>query len=165
MIQNFFEKRPNLSPKIYVYELIGVDSKKDLLKIGFTNRDAKQRIKEQIGASRLEYKIVLEESAMRHDGSNFTDRDVHTLLRKNNIHNPDGEWFDCSLKEVKKAIFALQSGDKHISNRTENFGLRPEQQEAIDKTEHRIFYGMQKCGLVKHSQHTNWQKKWVGQKY
>ncbi len=134
MTQDFFEKRPNSTPTIYAYELVGVDSKKGLLKIGFTNRDVEQRIKEQIGASRLKHKTVLSESAMKHDGSNFTDRDVHRLLRKNNIPNPDGEWFDCSVKEVKKAILALQNGDNHTNNRTENFGLRPEQQQALDKT-------------------------------
>jgi len=79
---NFFPKRPEANPTIYAYELIGVSTHNGLLKIGYTDRDAKTRVSEQLQTSGVKYKIVLEESAMRNDGSTFTDHDVHRFLRK-----------------------------------------------------------------------------------
>ncbi len=134
MSKDFFPKRLDVNPTIYAYELIGVNDKKGLLKIGYTDRDAKIRIKEQIGATHLKYKIVFERTAMKNDGSSFSDHDIHRYLRKKGFKNPEGEWFACLLKDVEIAFEALKSGEKNEENRTLNFGMRPEQQEAINKT-------------------------------
>ncbi|MCP9456036.1 MAG: hypothetical protein NNA18_08030 [Nitrospira sp.] len=40
----------------------------------------------------LPYRIVLEEAAMRQDGTVFTDREVHRMLRINGILQAGGEW-------------------------------------------------------------------------
>ena len=56
-----------------------------LLKIGFTDRKAQSRIAEQLKTARLKYKIVYEESAMKNDGSSFTNHDVHRYLRNQRI--------------------------------------------------------------------------------
>ena len=40
----------------------------DSLKVGYTSRDARTRIKEQIGTTGQEYEIVVEKSAMRRGG-------------------------------------------------------------------------------------------------
>jgi hypothetical protein len=82
-----------------------------LLKVGFTNIDAKTRVTQQYPTKRPgpdPYQIVLEESAMRKDGSTFTDREVHNYLRKKGFNNPEGEWFQCSGKEVKTAVEAVK---------------------------------------------------------
>lgn len=47
------------------------------LKIGYTDRDAETRVREQLHTSGVAYQIVLTESAMRDDGTCFTDRDIH----------------------------------------------------------------------------------------
>jgi hypothetical protein len=134
MAKDFFPKRLDANPTIYAYELIGVEDKKGLLKIGYTDRDPKTRIKEQIGATHLKYKIVHTDSAMKNDGSSFTDHDIHRLLRKKGFTNPEGEWFRCTLKELKAAIYALKTGEEYEENRTLDFGMRPEQSEAVNKT-------------------------------
>ena len=130
----FFPKRPESNPTIYAYELIDVESHKGLLKVGYTSRTSQNRIAEQLKTIRLKYNIVLEESAMRNDGSNFTDHEVHKYLRKQGIKNIEGEWFSCTIKEVKAAILAIRDGIRNEDNRTLDFKLRPEQKEAIDKT-------------------------------
>jgi hypothetical protein len=130
----FFPKRPDANPTIYVYELIGVPTHIGLLKVGYTVRASEKRIDEQTKTAGIKYKILLEESAMRNDGSAFTDKDVHRLLRKKKIKNPEGEWFKCTLKEIKSALIEIKSGIKNEDNRTLDFGMRPEQQEAVDKT-------------------------------
>ena len=134
MKTEFFPPRPSTNPTIYAYELMGVPNHLGLLKVGFTDRDAQKRVKEQLGTSAVSYKIVFEQSAMKNDGSSFTDHDIHRYLRKKGIHNPEGEWFKCNLKDIEAAIWAIKSGEKNEDNRTLSFGMRPEQQEAIRKT-------------------------------
>ena len=81
MEQKFFPQRPTVTPTIYAYRLIGVDSHKGYLKVGYTDRTAKERIDEQLHTSKVNYEIVLVESAMSNDGSCFTDKDVHRPYR------------------------------------------------------------------------------------
>lgn len=134
MSNKFFPKRPDTNPTIYAYELIGVATHKGLLKVGYTSRTSKERIAEQLKTSRVKYKIIFEESAMRNDGSAFSDSDVHRLLKKNGIKNHEGEWFHCTITDIKAAILEIKSGERNEENRTSNFNMRPEQEAAIEKT-------------------------------
>jgi hypothetical protein len=132
--KEFFPPRPSTNPTIYAYELVGVATHEGLLKIGYTDRDVRTRIKEQLGTAAIPYRIVFEESAMKSDGSSFTDRDIHRHLRKQGFANPEGEWFKCTLKDLRKAIREIKTGKRTEANRTLTFGMRPEQQEAVEKT-------------------------------
>lgn len=132
--RDFFPPRPAANPIVYAYELIGVPTHYGLLKIGYTARSSKIRIAEQLKTSAINYKIVFEESAMRNDGSSFTDHEIHRYLRKLGLANPDGEWFRCNIKELKAAVLSIKSGEKNEDNRTLTFSMRPEQSEAVDKT-------------------------------
>lgn len=139
MEQNFFPQRPTVTPTIYAYRLLGVDSHKGYLKVGYTNRTAKERIDEQLHTSKIRYEIVLTESAMTNDGSCFTDKNVHKLLERKGFHrlNPldkTDEWFDCSMEDVKAAILSLRTGSENVENRTQSFGMRPEQFRAVEQT-------------------------------
>ena len=129
----FFPPRPSSNPTIYAYELVGVKTHTGLLKVGFTARDAKTRVAEQLKTSAVKYKIVFEQSAMRNDGGSFTDYEVHKFLRKKGIENLEGEWFKCNVKDVQAAVLAIKSVENNDDNRTLNFGMRPEQQDAVDK--------------------------------
>ena len=132
--KQFFPQRPSVNPTIYAYELPNDSKRIGQIKIGYTDRDAHARIKEQIGATRADYIIVFEESAMRPDGSSFIDKTVHSLLRRDKIQNPDGEWFVCTLNQLRKAIHEIKTGERTEENRVLNFGMRPEQQDAVNKT-------------------------------
>ncbi len=134
MSKNFFPQRPEASPTIYAYELIGVSTHNGLIKVGYTTRSSEKRIDEQTKTAAIKYKIVFEDSAMRNDGSAFIDKDVHRLLRKKKIKNPEGEWFKCTVKEIKAALLEIKSGVKNEDNRTLDFAMRPEQTEAVNKT-------------------------------
>ena len=81
MTTPFFPPRPAATLTIYAYELIDVPGHSGLLKVGYTNRNAKDRVAEQLKTSQVRYRIVLDESAMRPDGSAFTDHDVHRHLK------------------------------------------------------------------------------------
>lgn len=132
--KEFFPSRPSTNPTIYAYELVGVDTHKGLLKIGYTDRDAQTRIKEQLGTAGIQYKIVLEVSAMRPDGSSFTDHDVHRILRKQGFANPEGEWFKCTVNDLRRALWKIRTGERTEENRIYSFGMRPEQETAVEKT-------------------------------
>jgi hypothetical protein len=80
------------------------------------------------------YRIVLEESAMRNDGSVFTDHDVHRMLRLNGIKNPEGEWYRCTAEQVRSAILAVRTDQLNEENRSLDFAMRPEQAAAVAKT-------------------------------
>lgn len=137
--QEFFQQRPQVHPTIYAYSLVGVASHNGYLKVGFTERDVDTRVKEQLHTSGVPYKIHLRESAMRADGSCFTDHDVHTILRQRGFQQLNqgedrNEWFRCSVNDVLAAIVALRTGIANEENRTQTFKMRPEQFHAVDKT-------------------------------
>lgn len=134
-MSDFFPLRPRANPTIYAYEDTNPQYK-DLLKVGFTTNTAQARIAQQYPTLRpgpAPYKIVFEESAMRNDGTSFTDHDVHRYLRTKSIWNPEGEWFKCGVKEVRAAVLALKNGIENEENRTLSFGMRPEQETAVEK--------------------------------
>ena len=133
--EKFFPPKPASAPLIYAYEdthqkYVG------LLKVGYTTGDAKKRVAQQYPTKRpggAPYKIHFEESAMRKDGTSFTDHDIHRYLRKKAFRNPDGEWFECTVKDIQAAVIALQTNQLNEESRTQTFGMRPEQREAVQK--------------------------------
>jgi hypothetical protein len=134
MSQDFFPQKPDAKPTLYAYELPKDASKKGLIKVGYTTRNAQQRIKEQIGATRAEYRIVLEEDAMRNDGSIITDHDIHRYLKSKGYKNTDGEWFECSVEDLKAVLYSVKTGEVNEENRRLSFEMRPEQRKAVEKT-------------------------------
>jgi len=135
--REFFPQRPESHPMIYAY----TDSNphyKGLLKVGYTEKDVEKRVAQQYPTKQpdgmVPFKIVLAESAMRNDGTCFTDHDVHRALHKKKYQCVGGEWFRCTAEEVKAAIVAIKTGTANLENRTQTFALRPEQKEAVDKT-------------------------------
>jgi hypothetical protein len=143
MPKNFFPRRPTATPSIYAYEKPGNAELAGFLKIGFTNGDVRKRVAQQYPTARPgkpPYKIVLEESAMKNDGSSFTDHDVHRLLQKWGFINPKTashsktEWFQCAIDDVKAAIIAIRSNTDFEASRTRDFKMRPEQKAAVEKT-------------------------------
>lgn len=136
MSKDFFPQRPDSRPIIYAYEDTNPQYK-GLLKIGYTTVDVRARVAQQyptLRPGKLPYKVVFEESAMRNDGTTFTDHEIHRFLRRKLIRNPDGEWFKCSAKEVKVAVIAVRSGQMNEENRSLDFKMRPEQAIAVKKT-------------------------------
>ena len=130
-IKEFFPPKPELNPTIYAYT---DKTYEGLLKIGYTTVGVKKRVAEQYPTKRpgdLPYQIVFEESAMRKDGTYFDDRAVHRLLTKKGVKGKGGEWFACSVEQVKAAVLALKTGIINEENRTLSFKMRPEQVEAV----------------------------------
>ena len=136
MSNDFFPPRPASRPTIYAYEdtnpqYVG------LLKVGYTTVDVPGRVAQQYPTKKPgipPYRIVLEESAMRSNGTAFTDHDVHRMLRLHGVKNPEGEWFKCTVATVKTAIIAVRTGQSNEDHRSLDFKMRPEQEAAVEKT-------------------------------
>lgn len=80
VFEKYVTPRPEVNPTIYAYKLNGVTTHDGYIKVGYTDRDVKQRIKEQLHTSAISYTVLCEESAMRPDGSCFNDHDVTPFL-------------------------------------------------------------------------------------
>lgn len=137
---DFFPQRPPVSPKIYAYELIGVASHRGYIKVGYTERDVDTRIREQTHTVAVPYRVLETWPAMRSDGSCFTDKDLHAVLRRKGFRQLNegedrNEWFRCTVNDVKAAVYAVRNRTENVENRTNDFPMRPEQKEAVDKTE------------------------------
>ncbi|MEO8195746.1 MAG: GIY-YIG nuclease family protein [Thermoanaerobaculia bacterium] len=136
MSNDFFPSRPKARPTIYAYEDTNPQYR-SLLKVGYTTIDARSRVAQQYPIKRpgkQPYRIVLEEPAMRSDGTVFTDHDVHRMLRLNGVKKAEGEWFRSTLAQVKAAIIAVRTGQLNEENRSLDFRMRPEQAAAVAKT-------------------------------
>ncbi|GAB6068506.1 GIY-YIG nuclease family protein [Methylothermus subterraneus] len=134
--KEFFPPRPKVEPKIYAYEDTNPQYA-GLLKIGYTTQSVQERVKQQYPTLRpgeRPYRIVLEEPAIRNDGTGFTDHDVHRMLRINGVQHAGGEWFRCTVEQVRAAIHAVREGQLFEEQRSLNFKMRPEQEAAVAKT-------------------------------
>ena len=136
---DFFAQRPSITPTIYVYNLPQVTTHKGYVKVGYTDRDAETRINEQMHTSGLTANILYTESAMCSDGSIFTDKDVHRILRRKGFRQMNegsdrNEWFNCTVADVKTAIVELKTGIITEASRTATFKMRPEQHRAVQRT-------------------------------
>ena len=137
--RDFFIQRPDVTPTIYVYNLPQVPDHKGYVKIGYTDRDVETRIKEQMHTSGLKANILYTESAMRSDGSIFTDKDIHRILRRKGFRQLNegedrNEWYNCAVADVKAAIVELKEGIVTEAARTATFKMRPEQYTAVERT-------------------------------
>ena len=135
--QDLLRNKVDETPTIYAYTLPDVPKYKGLLKVGYTSRPGTIRIQEQGHELYLDKEILLRRSSMRPDGTYFADKGmggVHYYLRKNRIPNPFGEWFRCEIRDVEKAIHAAMERRDSMTDRIFDFGMRPEQEWAVDKT-------------------------------
>ncbi len=134
--RNFFIEKKIFLPKIYGY----TDTNPQYdgwIKIGYTSiGDVQKRVKQQYPTARpgnVPYKIIIDENAVRNDGSTFIDRDVHKFLRTKGIE-VHKEWCRCSEATAKSAIKFIFNGKTGEFGRDQNFKMRPEQKEAVNKT-------------------------------
>jgi len=133
-IEEILEPKPEARPRIYAYS-IHDKAHNGLLKVGQTTRDVKQRISEQVKTAAIKnYKIELYESAVRNDGTIFSDHHVRAALFKKGFENWTLEWMRCSVADVKTVLTELRTGQKLTGTHHETFPMRWEQAEAVSKT-------------------------------
>ena len=125
-------------PVCYAYTTPELRKHDGWTKIGFTERDAEERIKEQVFTSDLEYKLEWANNAV-YEGSNetFRDSDFHKYLVNLGFQRKEGkEWFeiDPDLAELKFFKFRKTRGLVESDDKPAPYQLRNEQAEAVAMT-------------------------------
>jgi hypothetical protein len=139
--EDVLQPKPEVHPQIYAYAIDDAPHK-GLLKIGQTARDVRQRVSEQLKTAAIKnYRILVEESASRHDGSVMTDREVRGALERKGHQRAEGEWVKCTVADILTVISELRTGTKVSGQRHETFTMRREQKEAVHKT-HDYFHSI-----------------------
>lgn len=109
----------------------------------FLRRVAPKRIKQYMTTSGLSYDLGWVELAYRKsDKYWFHDKDVHEVLKRSGIRQASEltgqEWFEVDLETAKAAIKAVKEGRQALNRPAELveavITLRPNQQEAVDRT-------------------------------
>ncbi len=140
-IEEILAPKPEARPRIYAY---AIDDKAHagLLKVGQTTRNVKQRIAEQVKTAAIKnFKIVLDESAERDDGTLFTDHHVRAALAKKGFEKVELEWMRCSVADVQTVLTELRTGQQFTGTHSETFQMRWEQADAVNKT-HAYFHSI-----------------------
>ncbi|NDF98614.1 MAG: restriction endonuclease [Chitinophagia bacterium] len=137
MVKNIAEilaPKPKGRPRIYAYS-IADEAHAGLLKIGQTSRDVKQRVAEQLKTAAIKnYRIELDESAERNDGTLIRDHEVRSALVKKGFERAELEWVRCTVSDVKAVLIELRLRTRISGSRNEAFKMRTEQAEAVNKT-------------------------------
>lgn len=129
-----FVEAPPARPRIYAYS-IDDEAHRGQLKIGQTTRDVRTRVEEQLKTAAIRnFCIELEEDAARPDGSIITDREVRAALVAKGCEAVTGEWVRCDAADVRTVLHELRHGERVSPGRSEDFPMRPEQREAIERT-------------------------------
>ena len=149
-IKDYLKPASKAKPLIYAYiakDGLGHVVNNGYIKIGYTTRhihnnpidNALERIKEQTHTPGLKPTVLGIWDAYDNNGNQFTDKDVHKILERHGhiqlmATTDDNEWYKCELSDIENAINELKLGKSYGVTRTNTFGMRPEQEEAIMKT-------------------------------
>lgn len=125
-------------PKCYAYTTPGVTYHDGWTKIGYTEREVDERIKEQVHTAGIKAKIHWTKNAT-YENSNetFTDKEFHGYLGKLGVEREkDTEWFKISPKEAGNDFNDFRENRGIIESNEDPiaYKLRKEQEEAVSKT-------------------------------
>nr|WIE93430.1 restriction endonuclease [Mesorhizobium sp. WSM4875] len=133
-IEEILAPKPEARPRIYGYA-IGDAAHAGLLKVGQTTRNVKQRVAEQLKTAAItNYAIELDECAERDDGGIITDHAVREALKRKGFANPQLEWMQCTVADVKTVLAELRTGQQFTGTHHEDFPPRDEQARAVEQT-------------------------------
>jgi len=137
---------------IYAYEEDNPNYK-GCLKVGFASAGVEKRVAEQFPilkpGKNNPYRIVFAECALYNDGGLFTDKRVHAALEAMGVKRlysgrKKTEWFRATIRDIKAAYLAVKNRTTNTEKRSEDFAMRPEQREAVEKTI-RFYESAPKC--------------------
>ena len=147
-IEEVLPERRDVRLRIYAYS---IDDKghNGLLKVGQTTQGVKKRVEQQLKTAGIKnFKIEIDESAERADGTLFTDGDVRNRLKAKSFGNPELEWMRCSIADVRTVISELREGASFRGTHHLTYEMRAEQAEAVEKT-HEYFHSIWKEDIHK----------------
>jgi len=133
-IEELLPERPAARLRIYAWSTPDVPKYAGCLKVGQTTQDVNTRVKQSHGQAKFAYKLEVDEPADRDDGSFFRDSAVRARLKAKGFENVELEWMRCAASDVLSAIKELRTGVTVEGTRHEDFQMRAEQAEAVERT-------------------------------
>ena len=133
-IDDILAPKPEARPRIYAY-MIADEAHKGLVKVGQTSREVKARVSQQVRTAAIRnYRIELDESAERDDGTLFNDHEVRAALVRKGFENVFLEWMKCTVGDVSTVLAELRRGQRFTGTHHLTFPMRAEQVDAVNKT-------------------------------
>ena len=134
-IEELLPDKPEARLRIYAWSTKEIKKYEGCLKVGqTTQKDVNVRIRQSQGVAPVKYKLEIDESAEREDGTVFRDSAVRERLKAKGFVNIELEWMRCTAKDVAVAITELKTGQAQVGSHHEDFKLRSEQSAAVKKT-------------------------------
>ncbi len=140
-------KKPNINtskpatPMLYGYTTPEIARHNGWTKIGYTEQNVEDRIKQQTHTADVLWNLEWKGNAIFDDGSGetFTDKDFHAYLRKRKFEQEEGknnEWFKITGPQSRSEFcdFRENHGILKTINAVLPYVLRDEQEEAVSKT-------------------------------
>lgn len=138
-------------PMIYAYTTPGISYHDGYIKIGYTEQDVDERIRQQTHTAGIKPKKEWQGNATFEDGTGdtFTDKQFHTYLRKNGVKQPqdegneyfdkndENEWFHISPSDSQSKFYEFRSNRGVLESDNHEvilYKLREEQEEAVCQT-------------------------------
>lgn len=128
-------------PMIYAYSTPEIKRHIGWTKIGYTEQNVEERIKQQTHTADVEWKLEWKGRAVFDDGSEelFRDTDFHAYLKKRKFQQESGknnEWFkiDGSQSQQEFHCFRANHGILQSTQSVVPYTLRQEQNDAVQKT-------------------------------
>ena len=134
-IEELLPEKPEARLRIYAWSTNEIKKYGGCLKVGqTTQKDVNIRIRQSQGVAPVKYKLEIDESAEREDGTIFRDSAVRERLKAKGFENVELEWMRCTAQDVSIAITELKTGQALVGSHHEDFKLRAEQSAAVKKT-------------------------------
>lgn len=128
-------------PMIYAYTTPEIARHDGWTKIGYTEQDVEERIKQQTHTADVLFNLEWKGKAEFDDGSGeyFTDKDFHAYLRKDGVEQEPGknnEWFHITGPASREKFYSFRENHGVLKSNIAvlPYVLRDEQNDAVNQT-------------------------------
>ena len=136
-ISQIIETTAPAVPQIYAYTTPEIARHNGWTKIGYTEQDVRERIKQQTHTADVQWHLEWSGNATwEHRAGTFRDTDFHAYLEKQGVkREPKKEWFKISGEESHQQFYRFRDTDGVLdAPGAASYALRDEQQRAVEQT-------------------------------
>lgn len=136
-ISQIIETTAPAVPQIYAYTTPEIARHNGWTKIGYTEQDVRERIKQQTHTADVQWHLEWSGNATwEHRAGTFHDTDFHACLEKQGVERePKKEWFKISGEESHQQFYRFRDTDGVLdAPGAASYTLRAEQQRAVEQT-------------------------------
>lgn len=136
-ISQIIETTAPAVPQIYAYTTPEIARHNGWTKIGYTEQDVRERIKQQTHTADVQWRFEWSgNAAWEHRAGTFRDTDFHAYLEKQGVERePKKEWFKISGEESHQQFYRFRDTDGVLDTPgAASYTLHAEQQCAVEQT-------------------------------